>query len=46
MQEINPMEVLQEMRNTFPKETQICIQTVQIRQLQAQIEPEEEEEDV
>ena len=45
MQEINPIEVLQEMQNTFPKETQICIQAVQIRHLQAQVGPEEEEEE-
>jgi len=30
---INPTEVLAEMQNRFPKETEICVQAVQIRKM-------------
>ena len=44
MIELNSMEIVQEMQDTFPKETQICIQAIQIKKLQAKLPPEEEEE--
>jgi hypothetical protein len=31
--EINPNEVIAEMQTQFPKETQICVQAVQIRKM-------------
>ena len=43
MDTVNPMEVLEEVSNRFPKELEICTQTVLIRNLQAQITQEEEE---
>lgn len=41
--EIDPVEILQEIERQFPKELTICLQAVQIRKLQEQIEEKEEE---
>ena len=41
--EIDPVEILQEIERQFPKELTICLQTVQIRKLQEQVEEKEEE---
>jgi hypothetical protein len=46
---INPTEVLAEMQNRFPKETEICVQAVQIRkmgQLLEEATPEDEDVDL
>ena len=43
MDTVNPMEVLEEINNRFPKELEICTQAVLIKNLQAQIPQEEEE---
>ena len=43
---INPSEILNEMQTQFPKETQICVQAVQIRkmaELLGEAIPEDEE---
>ena len=43
---INPNEVLAEMQTQFPKETQICVQAVQIRKMAELLDeatPEDEE---
>ena len=37
--EIKPNEIIQELQNVFPKEFQICVQAIQIRKLQAALEP-------
>ena len=42
--EINPNEILAEMQNRYPTELTICIQAVQIRTLQTQLNQEEENE--
>ena len=42
--EINPNEILAEMQNRYPNELTICIQAVQIRTLQTQLNQEEENE--
>tara|TARA_R110002020_G_scaffold123484_1_gene279985 strand:- start:5394 stop:5576 length:183 start_codon:yes stop_codon:yes gene_type:complete len=44
--QINPSEILNEMQTQFPKETQICIQAVQIRKMGELLDeatPEDEE---
>ena len=44
--QLNTEEILQEMQRQFPKETQICVQAVQIRKMGALLEeatPEDEE---
>ena len=44
--QINAEEIFQEMQRQFPKETQICVQAVQIRKMGALLEeatPEDEE---
>ena len=41
--EIDPVEILKEIERQFPKELTICLQAVQIRKLQEQIEEKEEE---
>lgn len=38
--EVDPVDVIREMERQFPRELTICVQAVQIRQLQEQI-PEE-----
>ena len=46
---INPTEVLVEMQRKFPKETEICVQAVQIRkmgQLLEEATPEDEDVDL
>lgn len=40
---IDMQAVLNEMQQRFPKELEICVQAVQIRMLQEQIAPEEEQ---
>jgi len=34
MMEVDPVEVIRELERQFPKELTICVQAVQIRQLQ------------
>ena len=41
--EIDPVEILREMEQRFPKELTICVQSVQIRQLQEQLADEPDE---
>ena len=46
---INPNEILAEMQNRFPKETEICVQAVQIRKMGQILEeatPEDEDVDL
>lgn len=37
--EITPNEIIKEISDAFPKEFQICVQAIQIRKLQAALEP-------
>ena len=42
--QIDPVDVLREMEQQFPKELTICVQAVQIRKLQEQLPEENAEE--
>ena len=47
--QLNPSEILNEMQTQFPKETQICVQAVQIRKMAELIDeatPEDEAVDL
>lgn len=44
MMEVDPVDVIREMERQFPKELTICVQAVQIRQLQEQLAEEPAEE--
>ena len=43
--EISPNKIIDEMNRQFPREFQICVQAVQIRALQAQLEGEQDGKD-
>ena len=40
---IEPVEIIREMEQQFPKEFMICVQAVQIRKLQEQLSSESDE---
>jgi hypothetical protein len=42
--EIDPVELIREMEQQFPKELTICLQAIQIRKLQEQIPEESDRE--
>jgi hypothetical protein len=44
MMQVDPVEVIREMERQFPKELTICVQAVQIRQLQEQVSENSDEE--
>ena len=43
--EIDAVQIVQEVERQFPKELTICVQAIQIRNLQEQIEEKQEEEE-
>ena len=43
--EIDAVKIVQEVERQFPKELMICVQAIQIRSLQEQVEDKEEEEE-